>query len=537
MTEALLDAYPEAASVTNNYGNLALHFTAWKKGPLDVEKLLLKVFPEGAAQKNNHGNLPLHYAAHYNAPLEVVEALYKAFPDAAFEKNNDNNTPLDLAIADGASPHVVALLQGKSVPPSDDEYFDSAKERCGAFEKELQRNMEGFDDVQEDLDGIFNLLLDVKKNHPHALYSAGIDPTRVTNADSLLSQLRATIDDQEEKAKNDLSFGGDESQLFNTTIGTQGSIYEAEDDVQLIEESMIPPDDEVEQMLATIVGLEPLKNQIRGMRRTLEIRAASNTSSGKVAPKHLALVGRPGSGKTYVSKILASIMYKIGAVRSPTVIEVGRTELIDRKSEARTIQKTKRILDQARGGVLFVDEAYTLLPSPARSRASDHGASALRELAKSFETDNGPLIILAGYVADLQTILMSDFGFKRHFLTKILLSDPTPQEIARMFFSKFIQKGFVPGDGLTVTYVAQQLASHTEEEWRAERNGRIAEILFHACRNEIKSRLLGKEEQSVYSLSPRKLMQQSDSKKIPFLPPEDVVFTAEDIQNVLMNGL
>jgi hypothetical protein len=73
VTEALLEAYPEAASMTNNYGNLALHFTAWKKGPLEVEKLFLKVFPEGAAQKNNHGN-PLHHAAH-NAPLEVVETL------------------------------------------------------------------------------------------------------------------------------------------------------------------------------------------------------------------------------------------------------------------------------------------------------------------------------------------------------------------------------------------------------------------------------------------------------------------------------
>jgi len=45
--EALLEAFPEAAGMTNNYGNLALHFTAWKKGPLDVERLLLKVFPEG----------------------------------------------------------------------------------------------------------------------------------------------------------------------------------------------------------------------------------------------------------------------------------------------------------------------------------------------------------------------------------------------------------------------------------------------------------------------------------------------------------
>ena len=47
VAEALLEAYPEAASITNNYGNLALHFTAWKKGPLDVEKLLLRIFPEG----------------------------------------------------------------------------------------------------------------------------------------------------------------------------------------------------------------------------------------------------------------------------------------------------------------------------------------------------------------------------------------------------------------------------------------------------------------------------------------------------------
>jgi len=83
----------------------------------------------GAAQKNNHGNLPLHYAAHYNAPLEVVKALYDAYPDAALEQNNDQNTPLDLAIADGASPDVIALLQGKNVPPSEEELMNQEKRR------------------------------------------------------------------------------------------------------------------------------------------------------------------------------------------------------------------------------------------------------------------------------------------------------------------------------------------------------------------------------------------------------------------------
>merc|ERR1719223_2356039 len=183
VAEALLEAYPEAASITNNYGNLALHFTAWKKGPLDVEKLLLRIYPEGAAQKNNHGNLPLHYAAHYNAPLEVVEALYNAYPEGARQNNNDNNTPLDLAIADGASPNVIALLQGKSIPPTDDEYFDSAKERCGVFEKELQNIMEHHDGAREDLAEVLDLLTAIGTGHPHALYSGGIDPDGISDDD------------------------------------------------------------------------------------------------------------------------------------------------------------------------------------------------------------------------------------------------------------------------------------------------------------------------------------------------------------------
>lgn len=175
--------------MTNNYGNLALHFTAWKKGPLDVEKLLLKVYPEGAAQKNNHGNLPLHYAAHYNAPLEVVEALYHAYPEGASQKNNDNNTPLDLAIADGASPNVVALLQGKSVPPTDDEVLEGAKGRCERMEKELQRNMEKHDVIQEDMEAVLSLLMDIRDGHSHALYSADIDPTKFSDMETLLEQV------------------------------------------------------------------------------------------------------------------------------------------------------------------------------------------------------------------------------------------------------------------------------------------------------------------------------------------------------------
>jgi hypothetical protein len=188
--ESLLEAYPEAASMTNNYGNLPLHFTAWKKGPLEVEKLLLKVYPEGAAQKNNHGNLPLHYAAHYNAPMEVVEALYKAYPEGANQKNNDNNTPLDLAIADGASPNVVALLQGKSVPPTEDDILEKAKRRMEAAERDLARQMEATVGSSEEVEDVLALLMDIGEGHPHALFSAGIDPSQAGTLDLMMEQVR-----------------------------------------------------------------------------------------------------------------------------------------------------------------------------------------------------------------------------------------------------------------------------------------------------------------------------------------------------------
>mmetsp|Transcript_19809 Transcript_19809/g.30592 ORF Transcript_19809/g.30592 Transcript_19809/m.30592 type:complete len:593 (-) Transcript_19809:160-1938(-) len=511
VTEALLEAYPEAASTTNNYGNLALHFTAWKKGPLDAEKLLLKVYPEGAACKNNHGNLPLHYAAHYNAPLEVVEALYNAYPEGASQKNNDNNTPLDLAIADGASPNVVALLQGKTIPPTDDEVLEGAKGRCERMEKELQRHMEKHDDVQEDVEAVLSLLMDIRDGQPSSLYSTGIDPAKLTDMESLLEQARRSA--EESKVE-----GGDE-------FGLQ-SAKDEDEEAAMIEDALLPPDDDVEIALSQIIGLDSVKNQFRGLRRTLEMNQGSRT-----VPRHFALVGNPGTGKTYVSELLLPLFFKIGAVKTPNVVIAGRDELVDRKSEARTVIKTRKVLEKASGGVLFVDEAYALLPSTARPRNRDHGAAALREIARSLPSGN-PCVILAGYPLDLQRVLGSEIGFKGHFLTRIELPDPPTTDIARMFMTKLHSKGLVPADGVTVEYLADLLDTNTDEEWRAERNGRISDLLLMGVRLEMKKRLMGDDNVSRMSqaISPR-------AQRMPAMSPEDVIVTVEDVQNAIVNGM
>jgi len=433
------------------------------------------------------------------------------------------------------------------VPPSENEVLDSSKSRCDRLEKELQRAMEGHDDVQEDMEAVLSVLMEIKDGHPHALFSAGMDPDKVADMETLLDQVRKS-GEEERYAMTD---GGDESSIVRGG-GAVETVRNEEEELQLIEDSLLPPDDEVEWMLSKIVGLDPVKNHIRGLRRTIEMdnlaniqthhnkssptsKNNNNNNNNPTLPRHIALVGNPGSGKTFVAKIIMQVLHKIGAVPTPNCIEVGREDFVDRKSESRTILKTRRVLETAQGGVLFVDEAYTLLPSPARPRGRDYGPAALRELARGLSSGT-PLVILAGYAADLQRILATDIGFKGNFLTRVELPDPTSSEIARMFFGKIAEKGLIAGEGLTVQYVSQLLEQSTEEEWRGERNGRIADLLLHAVRSELKNKMIGGENFSRESVSPKKLLAKP-GQKLPFNVVEEVLVTVEDVQNSVMNGL
>jgi hypothetical protein len=229
-------------------------------------------------------------------------------------------------------------------------------------------------------------------------------------------------------------------------------------------------------------------------------------------------------------------LFEIGVVKSQAFINAGRDDFIDRKSEARTIMKTRKVLERAKGGVLVLDEAYTLLPSTARPRGRDHGGAALREIARTLPTGN-PLIILTGGPLDLQRILSSEIGFKSHFLTRIEFSDPTPSQIARIFMSKMSEKGLVPGDGVTVDYLAELISTNTDEDWRLERNGRIAELLLNGVRAELRKRFHFNDESSKVSFSPIKMMSPGASSRMPAATPDEIFVTVEDVQNAIVNGM
>jgi SpoVK/Ycf46/Vps4 family AAA+-type ATPase len=304
-------------------------------------------------------------------------------------------------------------------------------------------------------------------------------------------------------------------------------------EAQIIEDSLCPPDDAVEVALSGLIGLSTVKNQIRGLRRTLELEG--NKGRLHKVPRHLAFIGNPGVGKKTVAQMLVNILYDIGAVKTRNFVACGREDLIDRKSEARTVFKVRKLLERAAGGVLFIDEAYTLLPSTARPRGRDHGAAALRELARSLPSGN-PLMILTGAPLDLQRILSSDIGFKGHFLTRIEFPDPTPEQISRMFMAKLSEKGLVPAEGVTVEYLAELIGTNTDPSWRMERNGRISDLLLVGVRAELKKRASWDDTASKGSLSPMRMLSPGSSR-MPAFAPEEVFVTVEDIQNAIVNGM
>lgn len=179
--------------------------------------------------------------------------------------------------------------------------------------------------------------------------------------------------------------------------------------------------------LEQLIGLESVKNQIKRIRAVL----IKNKDLDETPNLHMCFYGNPGTGKTVVARLMADIFYEIGILPTNKLIETDRSGLCG-EYVGQTAQKTHKIVKSAMGGVLFIDEAYTL----SSNGENDYGKEAIAALLKDMEDYKGKFcVILAGYKDEMEEMIALNPGFDSRINRKIIFPDYTIDEQMQIFAS------------------------------------------------------------------------------------------------------
>ncbi|MCY9515887.1 AAA family ATPase [Paenibacillus apiarius] len=253
---------------------------------------------------------------------------------------------------------------------------------------------------------------------------------------------------------------------------------------------------EIFKELDEMIGLEEVKELVFQIYAMLQIKQLRKNEGLQVNSQvyHMLFKGNPGTGKTTVARIMAKMFQKLGMLSKGHLMEVERADLVG-EYIGHTAQKTREVVKKALGGILFVDEAYSL----ARGGEKDFGKECIDCLVKAMEDHkNDFILILAGYPKEINNLLKTNSGLPSRFPIHVEFPDYTTDQLVKIAYKMAFEREYI-----ILTEATNKIKEHLAQEKHINHNFSnarfVRNLIEKAIRNQAvrlirKSKKLTKED-------------------------------------------